>query len=677
MLLCGRVALAQNTAGHPGTPGTINNMPQRDTNSSKTNTGQWKTEEARMSYEKLGSAQNYGQDSGLHTFHRNRFLQPWYRDLGNLGAPALNLLFTSEYRVGPQLGYHIYDVYRFNIDSLNYYNTTRPYSMFSYQLGSKLEQCASLLHTQNIKPNWNIAVDYRKVTSQGFYKIQRNNHDAVAVSTNYQSLNKHYILNAGAVYNKMQHDENGGILSDSLLMLAVYADRRTVSVPYESSYSTSRSSISNVQRDFTAQLQHSYIWGRTDTAYNSDSTQYTYTLRPRFSITHKLQVSTEKHTFKDLAPDSMRYVPYFNVAFDNDGTGYYQQGGDSVFVQQKWFWVDNQLLLNGFIGKDSNQLVFNAGIGNRYDQFLSTPAYNSGNPDRSKIISNYLTGEIKKEALTPSAWEYGANTRFYLTGDYAGNFSLNAYIGKKLRNNAGGFKAGFTQQLGTAPYSFSLYENRYVKLATSFNKESVTALYATLESPRLRASAGIRDYVIGNYIYIDQDGQPSQYTVPFTILQAWGRKVFKVGSFYLDNELVYQQLPANAPVNVPTFMGRHQLSFENNLFKSRLKVATGVEVRYNTEYHPSGYNAILNKFYYQNTKKMANTPEMAVFLNFRVKRFRAFIMGDNLQQLFARNAILFTGLPANNFDNRGINYNPVYAAPDLVIRFGFSWIMIN
>ena len=66
-----------------------------------------------------------------------------------------------------------------------------------------------------------------------------------------------------------------------------------------------------------------------------------------------------------------------------------------------------------------------------------------------------------------------------------------------------------------------------------------------------------------------------------------------------------------------------------------------------------------------------------MFLNFRIKRFRAFVIGDNLQEIFVRNTILYTGTPVVNFNNTGNNYIPLYAAPDALIRFGFTWVMIN
>lgn len=668
---------------------TTNPQALTDTTHKKTNTEKWKDEDASVSWQKLNSAKVYGPDTTIHAFQRNQFTQSWYRDLGNLGAPVSNLLFSTEDRVGPSLGYHIFDVYRLNADSMNYYHASRPYAVFNFQLGSRLEQTAGIIHTQNVKPNLNFALEYRKVNAPGYFKFSRNNHDIFGLTSNYQSLDKHYLLNAAIVYNKMQHDENGGIVDESQLSDPAFVDRRTLNTAYENSqYSTTRSSVTNVQRDFTAMLQHSYRWGRKDTTYNSDSTQFTYKLIPRFSITHKVEISTEKHTYKDLTADSLRYITLFNHSFANKGTGYYTAGQDSVFNQQKWFWIDNQVLLNGFIGQAGRQLVFSAGLGNRYDQFVSTPVANAAKDslnntyytigtDRSSIISNYLIGEVKKEALDSSAWEYGARTKLFFTGADAGNFVLDASIGKQFSSVKGRFVAGFRQQLNTAPYSYTNYENNYTKSIFSFSTENVNLLYATLESAAWRLSGGVRNYLITNYIYLSDSEKPAQYTVPFSISQAWIRKVFKLGDFYIDNELVYQQVPDNAPVNIPALMARHQLSYEKATFKRRLKLVTGVEVRYNTAYHPAGYDALLNRFFYQKQLYVNNTPELSAFVNFRIKRFRAFVMVDNIQQLFAENTRLYAGTPAINYHQLGTDYNPIYTAPDVLIRFGFSWILVN
>jgi hypothetical protein len=662
----------------------------RDTSMNKTNTTAWKNETVRVYYEKLNSLKVYTPDTSIHTFHRRPFIQPWKRDLGNLGSPVYDLMFTPEYRVGPSLGYHVYDAYKFFVDSLSYYNTTRPYSVFTFNLGSKLEQTASLLHTQNINANWNFAFEYRKTTSPGFYMIQRNNHDNAALTSNYKSPGKHYTIHGAAVYNIEQHDENGGIRNDSDLNNPDFLDRKTIHTLFQSDqFSSKRSSVTNVLRDLTLLVQQTYTFGKTDTLYNEDSTRYSLNLTPRFSITHKLEGSTEKHTYNDLTPDSMRYIRWFNQSFPNTGQGYYtNNGGDSVFNVQQWLWLDNKLLLNGYIGNQEKQLRFSAGAGNRLDRFINSPlatlmrdslpkqVYAIGR-DRNDIVSNYLEGQVKKESLRPGEWGYNAQGQLFVTGQYAGNLVLNAAIGKDFCQVPLSFVAGFNQQIGSAPYNYTLLGNRYVRLNYSFSNEVVNMVYATVASQKLQLSGGFRNYVIGNFIYINEKERPAQYTTPFTVSQAWLNKVFRVGSFYLDNELVVQQKLADAPVNIPLFMGRAQLSFEHGLFKNAMKLATGIQVQYNTPYAPAGYSAVLNRFFYQTYRTIENRPEAAVFINMKVKRFRAFLMVDQLQQILYTNTILFTGSPYMTRTDPAVVYTPVYAAPDLAIRFGFNWVLLN
>lgn len=649
-ILNGTSLYAQYSSTPPGAPVTLNNAPQRDT-TNKTNTSSWHDENSRTTFRQLYSQKTYTPDTTLHTFHRRPFSQPWNRDLGNSGSPSRSMVFTPLNIAGPTLGYHVFDAYRYNVDSLYYYNTNRPYSVFSYQLGSKLEQMVNISHTQNISPNWNVAVEYHKIYSSGYYKIQRVNDDNAFLSTHYQSKNQHYELFGGFVYNKEQQDENGGIVADSFLSLSGYGNKQTIPVNFENDfYSIRRSAVTNMMRDYSFLISHSYKFGVIDTTYNQDSSQYYTKLHPRFSIGHRMQLTSEKYQYKDLRPDSVRYTPLF--------TDHVFAATDSVFTQQTWTKFDNTLTLNGFLGKHENPLVFSLGAGARIDKFATD--YVTGTTSNS-IFSNYLTGSLKKEALQPGQWEYEANAQFYLTGDAAGNFNLQAAVGKDLGKNWGAVTIGFQQQLANAPYNYTIHQTQYDTILKSFDKESITQFYAKLESPKLRFSAGVRNYLIGNYIYLNQNLRPDQYGSAFNLTEVYLRKAFRFGKFLLDNEFVYQQVTGDAPVHVPAFMGRNQFALESYVFKNALKVSTGIEVRYHTAYYADGYSPFFNRFYSQNTYQVSNKPEGSVFFNFKIKKFRAYLMIDQLQQLFWDNIIITQG----------------YVAQDVMVRFGFSWTLIN
>ncbi len=633
-----------------GTPLTLQNAPQRDT-SKKTNTADWHSEKAIIYFRKLNTDRIFHPDSSLHHFHRRRFSEPWFQNLGNSGSPVNNLEFTPENHAGPSLGYHVFDAYRFTGDSLLFVNTTRPFTEFQYQLGSKAEQLASVFHTQNIRPNWNFAVTYRKINSPGYYRIQRNNHDNGYFSTNYQSKKQHYQLKAAFVYNKEQTDENGGIVADSFLNNDRFDDRKTIPVFFENdAFSSRRSSVTNTLRDFSILLQHSYVFGKADTTYSEDSTQFSYRLVPRFGINHKLRIGSEKYQFKDRQPDSLRYTGFFEASF---------AASDSVFMLQKWSYVDNEISLSGFLGKQERQLKFSAGLGIRSDRF--TTEFVSAESVQ-KLFSNYLSGSLRKEALEENQWNYTADLKFYITGAYAGDFRFHADLGKQISKTIGSLEAGFDQQLGSAPYNFMIWQNRYTARTKTYNQESVSLIYGRYGNDRIRFHAGIKNYVLANYIYLNEAREFSQYADPLNLTQIWLEKAFRLGILVLDNELIYQQKTSDAPVNVPAFMGRHQLAIETYVFRNALKIATGFDVRYHSDYKPAAYAPFFNRFYYQNSYELSNIPEVALFFNFKIKSFRAYVMGDQLQQLFTRK---------NNIGSIG------YPAQDAMLRFGFSWGMVN
>ncbi len=622
----------------------------------QSNTDEWSSDKTiKVQYKLLNSERVHLPDSSIHTFHRRPYYQPWYVDLGNFGSAVRNLEFTPEDRLGPTLGYNALDVYRIKPDSLRFYNTTAPYSLFSFNLGSKLEQNLHIMHTQNIKPNWNVAVEYKRLGAGGFFLLQRTVHDMGAVTTNYESINRKYKLRAGFSYNKGQQDENGGIADETQLTDPDFSTRSNIDINYANAQANSgsavpRSLITNVVRDYNVVLQHGYSWGRTDSLYNDDSTKMSITFTPRFGISHHFRLSNQQYTYKDKAPDSLRYAPFFNTVFLE---------GDSVFTRQKQNTFDNALLLNGFIGKNEQQIRFSAGAGIQVDKFSTR--YLDG-ATFVTYASNYLVGQIRKEALDTGQWFYGADAKFYITGIAAGNSLLKAFAGKELGDGFATLEAGVQQNINNAPYSYTLYINQYDTITNSFNKESITTLYAALSSTRYNFNVGLKNHLVSNYLYINQSQLPGQYATAFNILQLSAQKAFGWRGIVLDNELIYQQVPGSAPVNIPMLMGRHQLSYERKIFKSALQIAVGVQMRYHSPYNTASYSPIFHRYYYTNTYFLSNDPIYAAFFNFKVKRFRCYIMLDQVQTLFTEgNAI----------------YAPGYPAQDMMMRFGFTWPLIK
>ena len=106
----------------------------------------------------------------------------------------------------------------YSIENTRFFKTTRPFTQLTYLLASGKEQVINVLHTQNIKPNWNAGIDYRLISSPGFFQTQNTNHNNYRFFSNYQGKRKRYAAYLMLLGNKLSSSENGGIQNDSFLL---------------------------------------------------------------------------------------------------------------------------------------------------------------------------------------------------------------------------------------------------------------------------------------------------------------------------------------------------------------------------------------------------------------------------------------------------------------------------
>lgn len=142
-------------------------------------------------------------------------------------------MFSPQFSSGFNTGLNAFDIYTLKPEAVRFYNTTRPYSELNYQLASRAEQIIDLVHTQNLKPDWNVAFRYRLINAPGFFKNQKTNHNNYLLNSLYASKNRRYKNYFILLGNKLQSSENGGIV-DTVDYLnnpnRVYNDRFNIPV---------------------------------------------------------------------------------------------------------------------------------------------------------------------------------------------------------------------------------------------------------------------------------------------------------------------------------------------------------------------------------------------------------------------------------------------------------------
>jgi hypothetical protein len=583
-------------------------------------------------------------DSSISFLNRNPILNNWQIDLGNFGTAQKSLLFSPSMKANIAFGIESIQPYLFTQDNQKFYNTTRPYSNIYYRMGSKLEQMIDILHTQNIQPNWNFALNYRKIGSPGNYVNQGVNHDNASFTTNYLSNNNRYSFNASFLYNKLQQDENGGIQSDTFLTNPIYANNKLIPVAVDA-LSLNRSTVSNYYRNVSLNFTQNYFLGKYDTIGN-DSLGKNILFKPMFGIQHQFYSNFNYARFKDLTPDSTFYFPLELPTFAKR---------DSVFANQFLNTLGNAFSFIGNIRFKKKILQTEAGYGIE----LETP--HNAYFDKT-YLNNFLFAKINKPSLQKNEWQYDAAVKFYFSGERAiGNFNLTTHAGKMISPTIGKIDIGFEQSLQSAPYLMADFGTNYLQLKTSFSKQTISKFYLSHSNLKYKTNLHFNYYVIGNYIYRDTSLMAKQDANVIPVLQGLLSKRFVWNKLVFDNDFLLQYASNNSPIQLPNFASRHRVAYESKLLKNKLQTAVGFDFRYHSPFFADHYSPLYFSFVTNYTNKISNYPQAAFFFNFKVKRFRASFAIDELQNFVLKN---------------NMNYH-LYPAQNYTFRFGFHWAFIN
>ena len=615
-----------------------------------------------ISYRYLDSTRTYKLDSSIDDFTRRFPVPASHIFLGNVGNASRSLLFSPKFNTGFDPGLHAYDIYEWKIEKVRFFNTTRPYSEINYQLGSRVEQIIELTHTQNLKPNWNAAFQYRLINSPGYFKSQKTNHNNYLLSSRFQSVNKRYNNYFVALVNKIQSGENGGIVDTfNYLNSSVYKDRFNIPTklggddPFSSNFFTTKINTGNKYSEFTLLLRQQYDLGKKDSLV-MDSTVVPL-FYPRLRFEHTFQLEQNKYIFQDFLGDSVYYKTYYDTSL--------RKPIDTLIVRDKWKIISNDFSIYQFPDAKNLQQFIKLGV-----QLQSISGqFNSG----QKSFVNTIGHAEYRNKTRNLLWDIEANGKLFFTGlnkgDYQAHISLQRLLGKKI----GYIQLGFENTSRTPSFIFDSRSSFYfLKTVKDFKKENNTHLFASYFLPSFKFRLTGHYYLSTNYTYIEDYYKLQQENALFNVLQIAAEKTIKLGKrWHWHAEVYFQQVIGNGPVNVPVIYTRNRIAYEGNLGFKNLNIAIGAELRYRSSYKADGYSPVQGQFYYQDSITIKNPlPDIAAYMHFRIRSFKAFVRAENLNT-------------ARKLENGGFGFTnnnlvaPGYALPGLQFRLGVYWSFVN
>lgn len=607
----------------------------------------------------LDSTRNYQIDSSILDYTKRYPIPATNIYLGNIGTASKSILFSPLMQPGFDPGFHAFDIYRWTTDRARFFNTTRPYSELGYVLGSRAEQQIDILHTQNIKPNWNFLFQYHLINSPGFFKNQKTNHNNYLFTSWYQGVNKRYNLYLTLLGNKLQAGENGGLQNVKDLDSAIYKDRFNIytNMGGNSSYSTdffnTDVGTGNRYGEFAAVLRQQYDFGRKDSVVTDSSVVPLFF--PRVRMEYTVQYSQRKYNFRDYVGDSTYYKNTYAIDL--------ARAVDTFQVQDKWKEIINDFSLYQYPDEKNLQQFFKVGAA-----VQNMTLENAKGVDRFYNVFGHA--EYRNRSKNQQ-WIIEANGKLYFvglnSGDYYAGGSLQRFIGKRK----GYVQLGFENVNRTPSFIYDPRSEFYLMSSTpDFKKENTAHLYGSMHQPALRLRLGVDYFATTNYTYLQNFYELSQESTLFNLLQVTVQKTFALGkSWRWHADLYFQQRVGNAPVNVPTLFTRNRIGYEGNLGFTNLDIAFGTEIRYHTPYNADNYSPILGKFFYQDTTRIAlQLPDIAAYVHFRIKSFRLYCRAENLNTAEVTDGFGFT---RNNLAAPGYPY------PGFILRLGIYWSFVN
>jgi hypothetical protein len=612
-----------------------------------------------VSFRYLDSVRLYKLDSSVNDFYRRFPLPATHIHLGNTGTASRSLLFSPMLQAGFDAGFHAFDAYKFTMDKVRFFNTTRPFSELVYHLASRSEQVIELMHTQNISPNWNFAFQYRLINAPGFFKNQKTNHNNYLFNSLYESKNKRYQNYFVLLGNKLQSAENGGIKNDrNYLDDPNFTDRFNIltNLGGSSTFGTSFFGVNintgNKYGEFSFLMRQQYDLGKKDSIV-TDSTILPL-FYPRLRFEHTFQLERNKYVFEDFVADSAYYKTIYDTTL--------RSPTDTFRLMDRWQIFSNDFSIYQFPDAKNQQQFIRVGL---------TVQNLTGNFLREKKFFYNIIGHAEYRNKTRNKkWDMVANGKLWFAGMNAGDYQAHVSL-QKFTQKQGYVQIGFNNVNRTPSFIFdsrsSFYTDSTIK---NFKKENITSLYASIFFPKLKLKLAGNYYLLTNYTYLTNFFKLQQEPALFNVLLISVEKAFSLTKhFIMRNDIYFQQVIGNAPVNVPALYLRSRIGYEGNLGFKNLDLATGFEIRYRSPYKADSYSPLHGKYFYQDSVTIKNKlPDIAAYLHFRIRSIRLFVRSENLNT-------------ARVLDNFGFTNNnliaPGYAYPGLQFRLGLYWTFVN
>lgn len=559
---------------------------------------------------------------------------------GNLGLVQPDYLL--KYKSNP-LGFKFYNLPYGNdiisLQNVEYFKTKGPFASLSGFAGSKQEQTFRLLFSHTTKKKLNITVKFNRFGSLGYYIKQQTFTNNFYSSINYSAPNKRFGFYSYLLFNKVKHQENGGIKYDTLIRDEPTIGKDLLAV-----------NISNAKRENRLMDISINPWFKLNKGDSSKFSHY---------IDYKFNFAGNYYWYLDQGAgyDGFYSTFYLDTLKTNDSTHLRQFNNNFNYTLRL-----NKSGLGAKIGYSNEYTLLNQ----HRDSILLNQVIHSG-LFFNKLLPGIDSAEINKNKLLHCELNY--NNVFDGPNTTDSKIEFKAEIKLRVTEN------GFDTKRTTAVYLNVLSEQRkpdfifnYIyannfRWENKFKQVNLFQCNAGVVNYKSGLSADILWQNIGNYIYMDSTALPKQSNV---VISNWAYSLkynhvlFK--HLGIKVNLTYQSTNKAVLMRIAPVQAIAALYYTGNLFKNNLQLQFGAQGEYYQAFKSYAYMPSYNMYYLQNRYTVGEYPFVDVFLNARIKPVQFFLKLENA----------LYGLTGSNY-----NFVKGYMQPDRAFRFGLTWLFFD
>lgn len=555
---------------------------------------------------------------------------------GNLGSPIQSKIYFDRPENNDFLFFNAYYPYIYQIETATFYNTKTPFSSLNYLSGGTLyrkEDQIGFLFTANANKKLNFGTTLDYIYARGEYKQQAVKRFTGSLFGTYSG--ERYSATGLLSTNNLNNQENGGI-TDSLYLINPPALSEAKDFPVRMS-TEAQSTYKHSQFYFNQQYSLGF---QREIKLKNDSVKTEFVPVTRFAHTIKID-DMRKRYYEKTVENTFYKNTYLALKQTNDTAALQKMTNNlSVSLAEEF----NKLMRFGLTAYLENEVE-------RFTYTEDTLLFNS-------VKSNSKAGAIlSKEKGQKFTYRFLGELDFvgYKAGDFNLEARLNGFF-RILKDTISLQASGFIRN--TEPSWFlQKYQSNHFRWDNNFSKTFRTHAGGKIAIPTRSFSLAVDIENITKQIYFDTLALPVQHDGNIQILSAQLKQDFHVGSFTLENNVVYQLSSNQDVIPLPMLTLFHNLYYHGKWFNV-LSVQLGTNVRYHTAYYAPAYMPATGQFYSQKEMTIGNYPVMNVYANFHLKRTRFFIEYYHVNQMFMK----------------GVYYSmPYYPVDPAIVKLGLTW----